>query len=263
MIKSNHEECFEYNSSKLILGNYNEVLRNTFNINLIVTSPPYNIGSNGIRQDGYRKIGKYDPKSFSGILSYEDKMQETVYQDSQSKFIIWAMEHLSNDGVLLYNHKNRLKNKSTISPYEWILPLVKAKKISLRQEIIWNRRSTHNHDKNYLYPISEKIFVIHKPNAKIFFRNYDPEGDKKGIGDVIEFKWQKNKKIHDASFPIELPNTFINMFSRENDLICDPFSGSGTTMIAAIQAKRNFIGSELNEEHYKNSKERVLNYFLK
>ena len=58
------------------------------------------------------------------------------------------------------------------------------------------------------------------------------------------------KKIgHPAPFPIELPQKFINLYTYKNDLILDPFLGSGTTAIAAKLLERNFIGYEIEEEY--------------
>ena len=58
------------------------------------------------------------------------------------------------------------------------------------------------------------------------------------------------KKIgHPAPFPIELPQKFINLYTYKNDLILDPFLGSGTTAIAAKLLKRNFVGYEIEEKY--------------
>jgi site-specific DNA-methyltransferase (adenine-specific) len=58
------------------------------------------------------------------------------------------------------------------------------------------------------------------------------------------------KKVgHPAPFPIELASRVIKLFSYENDVILDPFVGSGTTCIAAKKLKRNFVGYDINEEY--------------
>ncbi|WP_405101688.1 DNA-methyltransferase [Oceanobacillus sp. FSL H7-0719] len=65
---------------------------------------------------------------------------------------------------------------------------------------------------------------------------------------------------HPAVFPVELPEFFIKAFSNENDVVLDPFIGSGTTAIAAINTNRNYIGFELEEEYYDLANERIKNH---
>jgi DNA modification methylase len=56
---------------------------------------------------------------------------------------------------------------------------------------------------------------------------------------------------HSAKFPLELPRRFIQLLTEPDDIVLDCFMGSGTTAVAAIQQKRNFIGLELMEEYVK------------
>ena len=66
------------------------------------------------------------------------------------------------------------------------------------------------------------------------------------------------KKIgHPAPFPTELPQKFINLYTYKNDLILDPFLGSGTTAIAAKLLERNFVGYEIEEEYIEIAKNRL------
>ena len=66
------------------------------------------------------------------------------------------------------------------------------------------------------------------------------------------------KKIgHPAPFPIDLPQKFINLYTYKNDLILDPFLGSGTTAIAAKLLERNFVGYEIEEEYIEIAKNRL------
>lgn len=62
------------------------------------------------------------------------------------------------------------------------------------------------------------------------------------------------KNGHPAPFPQELPKRCIRLFSYADDVIFDPFAGSGTTIITAIQNNRNSIGIELSGEYYKLAK---------
>ena len=236
-----------------------DALHGVKNVRLILTSPPYNIGSGGKRSDGMRRKGKYDAKSFSGINSYSDSYPEDEYQKSQEKFLRWAIQRLKPDGVIAYVHKNRHKSRNLITPYSWILPLVNEGVLKIYEEIVWNRGSTHNHDKNYLYPITERIYILCKPDAKPFFNNYDPDERNSGMSDVWTVLRERSK-FHDAAFPLELAQRLIRCYSKAGELVMDPYSGSGTTFIASLILKRRFVGSELSPSHFCNSKERILKY---
>lgn len=62
---------------------------------------------------------------------------------------------------------------------------------------------------------------------------------------------------HPATFPIGLPEFFIKLSTEENDVIYDPFSGSGTTLLAAKNLKRHYIGTEINKEYIEIINERL------
>ena len=67
---------------------------------------------------------------------------------------------------------------------------------------------------------------------------------------VLHLATECSNKMHSATFPLELPTWFIKLFSREGDVILDPFIGSGTTALACMQLNRHYIGIEALEEYY-------------
>ena len=74
-------------------------------------------------------------------------------------------------------------------------------------------------------------------------------------------KWEKPKgNIHATVKPIKLMSYLITLTTRENDIVLDPFTGSGTTAISSILLKRRFIGFEREEEYYKIATERIKYY---
>ena len=69
---------------------------------------------------------------------------------------------------------------------------------------------------------------------------------------------EKAKRIgHPAPFPVELPKKFINLYSFKEDLILDPFIGSGTTAVASKLLQRNYVGYEINKEYIKLANKRL------
>ena len=68
----------------------------------------------------------------------------------------------------------------------------------------------------------------------------------------------QNKTSHPAVYPIEIPLKHIQSWSNEGDIVLDPFMGSGTTGLAALELNRKFIGIEMNNEYFELSKQRIL-----
>ena len=75
---------------------------------------------------------------------------------------------------------------------------------------------------------------------------------------LLEFGFGKQEeRIHEAQKPLELIEFLIKLTTKENQIVLDPFMGSGTTAIASQNLKRNFIGFELNQIYYEKSLERL------
>jgi site-specific DNA-methyltransferase (adenine-specific) len=77
------------------------------------------------------------------------------------------------------------------------------------------------------------------------------------LSNVIETAVDVSNKNHSAKFPIELPSWFIRLFSKEDNVILDPFIGSGTTAVAAILHKRKYVGIELKEEYFEEAQKNI------
>jgi site-specific DNA-methyltransferase (adenine-specific) len=77
--------------------------------------------------------------------------------------------------------------------------------------------------------------------------------------DIIKQRRDNYNTIHPTQKPVRLLERLLALVSREGDLILDPFSGSGSTAIAAINTGRNFIGFEIDKEYYELANERIKN----
>jgi DNA modification methylase len=74
---------------------------------------------------------------------------------------------------------------------------------------------------------------------------------------VVSLPTESSNKKHSAVFPVGLPTWFIKLFTKPEDTVLDPFSGSGTTCIAAMKLNRNSIGIEISDEYYELSQDRI------
>ncbi len=226
------------------LGDYRTKLDHVA-ANLILTSPPYNIGGNRPRQDGQRKNGRYDPKSFAGIeLGYADTLPEAKYQDSQVEFLDWCAAHLKPGGIVAYNHKLRRRNKTIIHPMSWIS---RVSDLILADEIVWDRGSGHNHDSTMMWPQTERIFVMRRKGDDYGFQN---TSDLPFRSDVWRVCREQNNSGHCAPFPLAFAKAIIQAWSAPGDLVVDPYTGSGTSALAAKDLGRRFEGAEILKKYH-------------
>ncbi len=101
--------------------------------------------------------------------------------------------------------------------------------------------------------IIKKAGVYGKETKKMEINNIS--GDRHPRS-VLKFH-QSDKKVHPTQKPVELCEWFIKTYSNEDDLIMDFCMGSGSSIIAAINTNRNFIGVEMNETIYETTKKRI------
>jgi site-specific DNA-methyltransferase (adenine-specific)/site-specific DNA-methyltransferase (cytosine-N4-specific) len=81
--------------------------------------------------------------------------------------------------------------------------------------------------------------------------------DKAYPTNVLHLATECSYKNHSAAFPEELPEWFMKLFTKENDTVLDPFTGSGTTILVANRMKRHSVGIDIVPEYYEMVKEQV------
>jgi len=124
-----------------------------------------------------------------------------------------------------------------------------------------------NYYTDYLYPTSCWI-VWHKDNGDSNFSDCDLAwGSFKTSIRYFKHRWHgmlqedmshKEEKLYPTQKPLKLFEWILKKYSNENDLICDPFLGSGTTLRACMNTNRNCIGFEINPDCEKIYKERLM-----
>jgi DNA modification methylase len=135
----------------------------------------------------------------------------------------------------------------------------------LRQDIIWAKpnpmpesvtdRCTKSHEYIFLLSKKSNYFFDHeaiKEQGKT--ENYDGLRNKRDVWTVTTSRY---KEAHFATYPPELIEPCILSGSKEGDTVLDPFSGSGTTGVVALENRRNYIGLELNPDYANLSKHRI------
>lgn len=221
-------------------------------VHLMITSPPYNVGK------------EYD--SDLTLVEYEDLLTN-VFSETYKKLV--------TGGRACINIAN-IGRKPYIPLHMLVINIMLKLGFLMRGEIIWDKSASGggscawgswmSASNPVLRDYHEYILVFSKES----YSKNKAQVKKDTILKEDFIQWTKSiwtfpavnaKRIgHPAPFPIELPHRLINLYSYEDDVILDPFCGSGTTCIAAIQNNRNYIGYDINKEYIALSKKRISNH---
>mgnify|MGYP001347455034 FL=1 len=211
-------------------------------VKCIVTSPPYNLGGDFHTMVSGKRVtyGDYDSP-------YKDNLEEEEYQKWQIDVLNMCYDALTDDGIMFYNHKNRIKNGSIINPLQWI----ERSKFNVYQVVVLNFKSTANVDKRRFFPVHEYLYILTKDN-KTKLNNIN------NLTDVWEMKKVPRRVSgHPAVFHEDLPLRCIEVSTEKGDLVFDPFAGTGTTLIAGKRLGRQVLGCEISEKYTQIANERL------
>lgn len=209
-------------------------------VHLMITSPPYNT-----------------TKDYDDDLTLIDylKLLKEVFEET------WRV--LVPGGRAAVNIAN-IGRKPYIPLHAYIIDIMHKIGFHMRGEIIWNKGASAGVSTAWgsfasasnpcLRDVHEYILIFSKISNRL------EKCEKKNTIEKTNFvEWSKSiwnfsavsaKKVgHPAPFPIELPRRLIEFYSYENDIILDPFIGSGTTALAAIELNRHYVGYEISKEY--------------
>lgn len=245
----------EVNKMKLYNGNclevMSELIQKGVKVDLILTSPPYNMN---LRIMGGKYVSRCRNKNHKLEFStkyenYSDDLTMDEYFEFQKEFIEKALQLTD---LLFYNIQMITGNKVALFKLFGYF----ANKI--KEVIIWDKINAQPAmAQNTLN--SQYEFIIVFQNSKPYNRAFDFTNFKRGTeSNIWGIKKERNPYIK-AGFPTALVERVLNNFSNPNDLIMDPFMGSGTTGIVCKKLNRHFIGIELDKNYFEIAKER-LNY---
>lgn len=230
--------------NKIICGDCLEVMRQLPDgcVNLVVTSPPYNLKNSTGNGMKCGKGGKWSNAALiDGYATYDDNMPYEDYCAWQRDCLKEMMRLLSDDGAIFYNHKWRVQNGLIQDRREIVSDF------PVRQIIIWRRKGGINFNAGYFLPTYEVIYLIAKKEFRL-------SQGANHYGDVWEFT-QELKNEHPAPFPVALIDRIIG--STNAKVVLDPFMGSGTTAVVAQALKRDYIGIEISEDYCRMAENRI------
>lgn len=269
-------------TSDLILGDCLEKLKEMENesVDLIVTSPPYadqrKKTYGGIEPAKYNKWFLARAKEMMRVLkatgTFILNIKERVSGGEKHIYILELMIEMRKQGWLwteefIWHKKNCHPGKwpnRFRDAWERILQFNKQKKFNMYQEAV-------------MVPVGDWAKTRLK-NLSDTDKKRDDSKVKGGFGknvsnwlgrdmvyptNVLHMATESNNKGHSAVFPISLPRWFIKLFTKPKDVILDPFLGSGTTCIAAMELDRSSIGIDIKEEYIDLSHDRITDFVSK
>ena len=203
-------------------------------IDTILFSPPYN--KKGFR-NGVRTSTKLWNKANIDYSIYDDNLPEADYQQWQIDIVNECHRLIKPTGSIFYQHKIRNWARKGSHPVEWL----SKTNAQFYQEIVWHRKSTMAMDERYLFNTTERIywFCKDKPNV------YKQQVDDAFRSDVWAITPERQNG-HPAPFPELLAENCILLTTQPDDVVYDPFSGSGTTLAVAERLGRSSIGTEID-----------------
>jgi len=222
-------------------------------VDLAITSPPYNCGID--------------------YGCYKDNLKWKDYLAWCEEWILEIKNILKDDGRFAINVLMEMgidHNKKRVSPYAEFYHLLKKIGLNVFGSPVW----TDNHrikfcawgswlsaSSPYTYNPYEVIIIGYKKQWKKLSKGKSTitkEEFMMGCSGIWKLRTQ-TRQITPACFHTDLPKLCINLLSYENDLIFDPFMGSGTTGVASKELNRRFMGIELNKDYFKIAQKRILN----
>jgi len=271
-----HSDFLESNIITLKCGDSNEFLSTipSNSVDLIITSPPYNIGK-----------------------KYEEKKNIDIYLTEQDRVIVELVRVLKNTGNLCWQVGNYVDNGEVYPLDILFYDLFKSKGLKMRNRIIWyfahglhaQKRFSGRYEtimwfsKTDTYKFNlDDVRVPSKYPGKLHFKGPNkglPSGNPLGknpsdIWEIVISDWENEiwnipnckfnhpeKTIHPCSYPIELVERCVLALTDKEDIILDPYCGVGSSLIAGLLHNRKVIGIDKEQEYINIVKERIYQFF--
>jgi site-specific DNA-methyltransferase (adenine-specific)/modification methylase len=222
-------------------------------VNLIVTSPPYNMNLR-IRNGEYtsRQIVREISTKYEG---FSDNLPIDEYYEFHSKVL---SELIRVGGTIFYVIQVVTGSKRAF------FKIIGEYSDYLKEIIVWDKMNGQPAMQHQVLNRRTELILVFEKDYPISRQFRSNGGFSRGtLDDIWQVKRSKVKfkeKYHGATFPEELVEIIIQNFTKEGDLVYDPFMGTGTTALVAKKMKRNYIGSEISKEYFNLASERLNNF---
>ena len=243
-------------------------------VDLVVTSPPYadqrKNTYGGISHDKYVEwflpISEQLLRVLKPTGTFVLNIKEKVVKGERSTYVMELILEMRKQGWLwteefIWHKKNCYPGKwpnRFRDAWERLLQFNKNRKFNMYQEKVMVPMGDWANSRLKNLSDTDKI----RDNSKVgsgFGKNISNwlDRDKAYPSNVLHLATECNNKNHSAAFPEELPEWFIKLFTREYDMVLDPFMGSGTTLFVANRMKRHSVGIDIVPEYCKMVKKKL------
>lgn len=235
-------------------------------IDLIITSPPYADSRKrtygGIHPDQYVEWFLPITQELLRVLKAQGtfilNIKEKVVEGERHTYVLETVLEMRKQGWLWT--EEFVWHKKTCHPGKWPNRFRDAWERCLQFN---KRKQFAMYQENVMVPMGDWIKTRLK-NLSETDKRRDNSRVKSGFGknvsnwvnrtmafpsNVLHMASETGNKNHSAVFPVSLPEWFIKLFTKEGDLVLDPFVGSGTTAVAAKMSNRDYIGIEIVQEY--------------
>lgn len=219
-------------------------------IDAVITSPPYNMNLR-IRNGKYvsRQIVKELTTKYD---DFDDNLPMDDYFEFNKKVL---NECLRVSDLVFYNIQILTGNKPAL------FKIMGEFHDKIKELIVWDKVNAQPAiGKNILNSQFELILVLQnsKPESRAFDSAQFERGTLPNLWEIKRGKKISNK--HGAVFPEELVEKIVGNFTKEGDVVLDPFLGTGTTGVVSTRMGRKIVGIEMSESYFELAKSRILGY---
>ena len=263
-------------ANKIIHGDCEAVLKGfpDNSIDLIFTSPPYadrrQKTYGGVKPSDYADWFLPKAEQFLRVLkptgTFILNIKERVVDGERHIYVIELILKMRDQGWLwteefIWHKRNSYPGKwpnRFRDNWERLLQFNKQKKFNMYQEAVvvpigdWAKDRLANLSETDKLRDESKVGSGFGKNVSNWLGR-----DKVYPTNVIHMATECANKNHSATFPIDLPAWFIKLFTKEGDIVLDPFVGSGTTALAAIQLGRKHVSIDINKEYIELARKRI------
>lgn len=209
-------------------------------IDLILTDPPYNLGTFVKNAGRNRNIHSMNRQNFA--LENWDNMSEDDFNNMMDEFFKISAQKLKVGGTLLL-FCSFLKIGSFVTAAQKYGFYYKTAGVWHKPNPMPRNMNLHfvNSNEAWLYFVNKKKTGTFNNNGKLVLDYYEcpsPSKAERALGS------------HPTQKPLLLIYPFVELLSNEGDLVCDPFMGSGTVGVVCRNTHRRFIGIEIDDKYY-------------
>ena len=228
-------------------------------VNLIVTSPPYNADK--------------------PYASYDDARTLKEYESFADQWVEAAAGTLADNGAFWLNVGYTKTSDTTTLPLPYLYyPIARKHGFHLIQEIVWHYEGGMSYKKRFSHRTERWMWFVKNPSDYVFNldsvrdmalnRTVDKRNNPLGKNPTDYWYFDRvvggsgasaDKTHHPCQFPVPMIDRIVKACSNKNDVILDPFGGSGSTALSASNLDRSFISIDMDKSYHEAAMKRLEN----